>query len=149
MLVHPLGLFFPLHVLCFVVYTSFSVALSQGDASEDLSEAITPLTLKKKGALAPQESYDDDAHDSVPLQALKMSTSRICKLQLLMIVFLVDFRSSMPKANRAGFSIVPFDNERGPSNCLQHLLFTNAEGTMGPVEVIPGAFEIFRDTSWL
>ena len=66
MLVHPLGLFFPLHVLCFVVYTSFSVALSQGDASEDLSEAITPLTLKKKGALAPQESYDDDAHDSGP-----------------------------------------------------------------------------------
>ena len=65
-----------------------------------------------------------------------------------MIVFLVDFRSSMPKANRAGFSIIPFDNERGPSNCPQHL-FTNVEGTVGPVEVIPGAFEIFRDISWL
>lgn len=65
-LVHLLGLFFPLHVLCFVVYASFSVALSQGDASKDLSETITPLTLKKKGALAPQETYDNDADDNSP-----------------------------------------------------------------------------------
>ena len=50
----------------FCCYASFSIALSQGDAFEYLSETITPLTLKKKGALAPQESYDDDAHDNSP-----------------------------------------------------------------------------------
>jgi hypothetical protein len=65
--------------------------------------------------------------------------------------YFVDFRSSMPKTvtNKARFSIVPFDNERGPANCPQHLLFTNEEGVVGPVEVISGAFDIFRATSWL
>ena len=65
---------------------------------------------------------------------------------------LVDFRSSMPNmpnVNKSRFSIVPFDNERGPSNCPQHLLFTNEDSVVGPVEVIPGCFDIFKDTSWL
>ena len=87
-----------------------------------------------------------------PLQALPLCISRICELHGFIIGFLVDFCSSMPKQpniNRSQFSIVPFDNERGPSNCPQHLLFTNDEGVVGPVEVIPGCFDIFRDTSWL
>jgi hypothetical protein len=84
-----------------------------------------------------------------PLQALPMFTMRICELYVFCDGFFFDFHSSMPKVNRARFSIVPFDNERGPSNCPQHLLFTNEEGVVGPVEVISGAFEIFKDTSWM
>ena len=84
-----------------------------------------------------------------PLQALPAFTLRICKLHFFLIDSFVDFLSSMPNVSRARFSIIPFDNECGPSNCPQHLLFTNEEGVVGPVEVIPGAFDIFRDTSWL
>lgn len=84
-----------------------------------------------------------------PLQALLVYTSRICELYVFVINSSVDFHSSMPKINRARFSVVPFDNEHGPSNCPQHLLYTNEEDAVGPVEVISGAFEIFRDTSWL
>ena len=84
-----------------------------------------------------------------PLQALPMFTLRLCRLLAFMIDYLVDFQSSMPKTNKVHFSIVPFDNEHGPSNCPHHLLFTNGEGVIGPVEVISGAFEIFRGTSWL
>jgi hypothetical protein len=86
-----------------------------------------------------------------PLQAraLPAFTLRICELYVFVINSFVDFHSSMPKINRARFSIVPFDNERGPSNCPQHLLYTNEQGAVGPVEVISGAFDIFRDTSWL
>ena len=57
----PFYLFFYL-----VVYASFSVALSHGEPSDDLSEAITPLNLKKKGALIPLETYDNIAHDKAP-----------------------------------------------------------------------------------
>lgn len=85
----------------------------------------------------------------LPLQALLVFTLRICELHVFVMHSFVDFHSSMPKVDRARFSIIPFDNERGPSNCPQHLLFTNDEGVVGPVEVISGAFDIFRDTSWL
>ena len=87
-----------------------------------------------------------------PLQALPVFILRICELYGFLIGSLVDFRSSMPNmpnVNKSRFSIVPFDNERGPSNCPQHLLFTNEDGVVGPVEVIPGCFDIFKDTSWL
>jgi hypothetical protein len=47
--------------LCFI-----SVALSSGEPSDGLAEAITPLTLKKKGALAPRETYGDAARDKAP-----------------------------------------------------------------------------------
>lgn len=83
------------------------------------------------------------------LQALPVFTSRICELRGFLIYSFVDLYSSMPKVDRARFSIIPFDNERGPANCPQHLLFMNDEGIVGPVEVIPGAFDIFRDSSWL
>jgi hypothetical protein len=66
-LVHPLGSYFLFFfVLCLVAYALFSVTLSQGEPSDDLSAAITPLTLKKKGALAPKETYDDAALDKAP-----------------------------------------------------------------------------------
>jgi hypothetical protein len=84
-----------------------------------------------------------------PQQALPVFTLKICKLHAFLIDSFVDFLSSMPNVSGAHFSIVPFDNERGPSNCPQHLLFTNEEGVVGPVVVIPGAFDLFRDTSWL
>ena len=87
-----------------------------------------------------------------PLQALPLCILRTCEFHGFMIGSLVDFCSSMPKqpnVNKSQFSIIPFDNEHGPSNCPQHLLFTNEEGVVGPVEVIPGCFDIFRDTSWL
>jgi hypothetical protein len=67
-LVHPLGLYllFFFLFLCLVVYASFSVALSQEDPSEDLSEPITPLNLNKKGALASREANNDVAIDKAP-----------------------------------------------------------------------------------
>jgi hypothetical protein len=66
-----------------------------------------------------------------PLQVLLVFTLRICELLAFLIVSFVDFRSSMPNVNRARFSITLFDNECGPSNCPEHLIFTNEEGVVG------------------
>ena len=68
---------------------------------------------------------------------------------ILLLIFTPACLKSTEPVSPSFHLIVPFDNECGPSNCPQHLLFTNKEGVIGPVEVIPGAFDIFRDTSWL
>ena len=59
----------------FVIYASFSVALSQGEPIEDLSDALTSLTPKKKGPFASQETNDDVAHDKAPTPPPSPSSS--------------------------------------------------------------------------
>ena len=56
---HLLGVY----LLCFIVHCLVVYALPQGEPSEDLSDMITPFTLKKKSTLASQETYDNIVHD--------------------------------------------------------------------------------------
>ena len=64
-------------VLCLVVYyASYSVALSQGEPFEDLSDTFT-LTQKKKDLSASQETNDDVAHDKTPTPPPSASSSGV------------------------------------------------------------------------
>ena len=149
---HPLDLysllffFFPMFLVLLLMLHLVSLHLK--------GYPLVPLLLWRRKAICPPRKLMMALPMPMllpphPLQALPAFTLRICKLHFFLIDSFVDFLFSIPNVSRARFSIIPFDNEHGPSNCLQHLLLTNEEGDVGPVEVIPGAFDIFRDTSWL
>jgi hypothetical protein len=46
------------------------------------------------------------------------------------------------------FSLVPFDIGNGPAGCPAHLLHTNDDGTMSPVELVTAAFELLQGTGF-
>ena len=51
---------------------------------------------------------------------------------------------SVPAVAVTSFSLVPYDVANGPAACPPHLLYVNEDGTTSPVELVAGAFDLFK-----
>ena len=51
---------------------------------------------------------------------------------------------SAPTILKLFFSVVPFDNANGPAACPGHLLHNGEDGTASPIELVAGAFDLFK-----
>ena len=70
--------------------------------------------------------------------------SKTCKFCLFSISPCDRVRFSAPTVVKPSFAVVSFDNANGPAACPAHLLHESEDGSVSPVELVAGAFNLLE-----
>jgi hypothetical protein len=131
--------------LSYVYISHGSLFLEEPDV---LPREAGELTVKPRKLEFDSPSTARPSSSSEPtvyLEDMSVLTSLCCfNLSLLTTMFFF----SAPTVVKPSFAIIPFDDANGPASCPAHLLHMGEDGSVSPVELVEGAFDLFEDAAY-